>query len=110
VANGPGRATPPVKFEFVAPPKVKIVEPPSGPESSPTAVRLVGDHFRPGHTQVAIVDADGARQTLADTDVNIVNSFVISTVLPPGRGVITVVVIDPVSGETELPAAFFYTS
>jgi len=63
-----------------------------------------------GVTKVAIIDADGTRQQLADDSVSVVSSFVIDAVLPPGHGMITIVVADPISGETALPAAFSHTS
>jgi hypothetical protein len=107
VANGPGRGTP-LTFEFVAPPRLKFIDPTSGPESTPTAVTLVGDHFRQAATAVAIIDGDGIRRQLSADDTHFISSFVISARLPPGHGTISVIVVDPVSGESVLPGAFSY--
>jgi len=104
VANGPGKSAS-LSFSFIAPPKLRALSPTSGPDLQPTSVTLVGDHFRTGQTTVEIVDAVGNRQSI---DATVVNDFRIDGVIPPGTGVISVVVTDPISGESELGQAFSY--
>jgi hypothetical protein len=106
VANGPGKSAA-QSFLFIAPPKLRAMSPTSGPDQTPTSVTLVGDNFRAGQTTVQIVDGYGTPQ---DIQATVVNAYRIDAVIPPGTGVISLVVSDPIAGASELTQAFSYAA
>jgi hypothetical protein len=107
VTSGAGQSAP-LTFEFIAQPQLRVLDPTSGPESLSTFVTLVGDGFRPMPmgTVVEIDDGSGPRAIPADVQ----SAYLIDAVIPPGTGVVSVFVSDPISGASDTAATFSHSA
>jgi hypothetical protein len=79
-------------FEYVAPPRVRAIDPPSGPTAGGTPMEIAGDHFR-AVTQVFF----GSQQAPLLCPV-LVSEHLITGFAPPGTGTVMVFASDPVAG------------
>jgi hypothetical protein len=89
-------------FEYVAPPRVRAIDPPGGPAEGGTPVKVAGDHFR-AVTQVFF----GTQQAPLLCPV-LVSEHLITGLTPPGTGTVMAYATDAVAGGTTSGPSYAY--
>lgn len=92
-------------FTYVAPPRVRDIQPPVGPARGGIRVTVRGNDLRTGVVVYVGARRDD-RQPLYNVTYDAQNKVV--GCLPPGTGTASVWAYDPVTGDGELPLAFTY--
>jgi hypothetical protein len=101
-----GAAEVPVgEFVYVAPPRVRLIDPSAGPAAGGTMVTIAGDHFRDGQTQIYFGRTSPATRLGCLT---VVSPQRIVGITPPGTGKVTVFADDPVGGNVGTGPDFTY--
>jgi hypothetical protein len=98
-----GARSPARPFVFIAPPKVRGVEPASGPLEGGTWIVVVGNHFRMGATTISVGD-------LPLLELRFVNANRVEGRVPAGMaaGAAAVEADDPIGGQGSLAGTFTY--
>jgi hypothetical protein len=102
-----GAEVPVGQFVYVAPPRVRIIDPSAGPAAGGTMVTIAGDHFRDGQTQIYF-----GRTSLTTrlACLTVVSPQRIVGFTPAGTGKVTVFADDPVGGSVGTGADFTYVT
>jgi hypothetical protein len=101
-----GAEVPVGEFVYVAPPRVRLIDPPAGPAAGGTTVTIAGDHFRDGQTIYFGRTSPATRLTC----VTVLSPQRIVGVTPPGTGKVTVFADDPVGGGVGTGPDFTYVA
>jgi hypothetical protein len=93
-------------FEYIAPPVVRAIDPPTGSPAGDTGVLIAGDHFRAA-TRIVFSRPSGAVALSCPVwqDEHRIVGYA-----PPGTGTVTILADDPIGGATATGPEFEYSA
>lgn len=85
-----GTTTPPLAYEYIAPPTgpptITTISPPSGPVAGGNTVTITGTNFVPGGTSVVVATPGGQTITIPPGEATVSNGGMTLTFVMPGSG------------------------